>query len=620
MSGLCALLDLSGAPADPRALLAMAASASRRGPEGQAHRMLGQAGLCHLALYATAESASERQPACSADRSVHVVADIRLDNRRELADQLGPNSGDAELLLAAYLRWGEGCLDHLLGDFAFVLWDARRRQLFCACDPMGVKPLHYARVGPLLCLASEAQQVLGHPAVSRRLDEIAVGDYLVDGASDPARTLFNDVRRLPAGHCLVVTSRGERVERYWSLDPDSRTLYRRDEDYAAHFLDLFRHAVSDRLRTQTGTVGVLMSGGLDSTSVAAVASRAEGAPRLFAASFLFDQLQECDERHFIQTVAADLSLETELVAAERFPILGDPETRRPSLEAPFLAWDGCFREVLRRARGRGARVLLTGHGGDDLLTGSPLVYADRLRRGDLTAVLEIVRHATARRQVWRWILYHYLVQPLLPHHADLRLRQLLGRASATELPDWIDTGFAQRTGLPGRFDRPRPETARQALHDHFQQTPWDRAAHWYDQHAAAFGIEVRHPFLDRRLMEFLVSIPPDRLFRAGVSKSLLRQAMAGLLPETVRQRRDKTRLGAFLKRSIGEEWKTEIDRLLAAPLAADLGIVDGDRLRAAYRRYRQGAPSKLDGPLWYSIALEVWLREHGTIVGLDAAA
>jgi asparagine synthase (glutamine-hydrolysing) len=620
MSGLCALVDFSGAPADKSALLAMAA-AHRRGPQGPISRMLGQAGLCHLPLR------RERPAAGSPDGLVHAVADVRLDNRRELIDRLGlpgivGEPGDADLLVAAYLRWGEGCLDHLLGDFAFVLWDARRRQLFCACDPMGVKPLCYARSGSLLCIASEAQQVLRHPALPRRLDEVAVGDFLVDGVSDPALTLFQGVLRLPAGHRLLATAHGQRAERWWTPDPVARTLYRRDEEYAARFLELFRRAVGDRLRETEGPVGILMSGGLDSTSVAALACEepSEGSRPLFAASFLFDQLQECDERSFIQAVAADLGLETELVAAESFPVLGDPATRRPSLEAPFLAWDRCFREVLRRARDRGARVLLTGHGGDDLLSGSPLVYADRLRRGDLTAVLEIVRHAAAQRQGWRWILYHYLVQPLLPQAAERGLRRALGRASGTELPEWIDAGFARRTGLSGRFDRPRPGTARQAFADHLRQAPWDSAAHWYDQHAAAFGIEVRHPFLDRRLVEYLLSIPPDRLFRAGIGKPLLRQAMAGLLPASVRLRKDKTRLGAFLEQAIGAEWEAEIEQLLEAPLAAALGYVDGSRLRAAYRRFREGRPGRLDGTLWYPVALEYWLREHGTRVGMEVAA
>ena len=599
MSAVCALLDLSGAPVDPEALLAMADF--RRGH--WISRTGDSASLCHL-------PSAERQPLSSRDGAIHLVADVRLDNRQELIDRLGFDGeppGDAELILAAYLRWGLECPVHLLGDFAFVLWDARLRRLFCACDPVGARPLHYARVGSLLCIASEARQVLQHAAVSRRLDEIAVGDYLANRAIEPCRTFFRDVRRLSPAHRLVADSKEIRIDRFWELDPDARTHHSCDQDYVDHFLELFRNAVSDRLRTHAGPVGFLMSGGLDSTSVAAVASRC--APpdlRLFSASFVFERLQECDERPFIQAVAADLGLEAELIDSERFLVLDDPETRRPSLEAPFVAWDACFREALRRARDRGARVLLTGHGGDDLLWGSRLVYADRLKRGDLRAILEVVRSASSHRQAWSWFLYHHLVQPLLSKGADRALRRAAGRDPESDLPDWIDTGFARRTGLSERMRETRPrrfkEAARQALYDHFQQTPWDRSAFWYDQHAAEFGIEVRHPFLDRRLIEFLFSIPPAQLFRADRSKRLLRQAMAGLLPETVRLRRGKTHLSAFLGLSLGGERRARIERLLSAPVASDLGILDGKRLLASYERN----PERL----WNPIALEIWLREH----------
>lgn len=625
MSGFCVVVDFSGAPVDSAALESMARAASRCGPDGKVYRTTGAVGLCHLALHATAESTRERQPLRSTDGSIHLVADIRLDNRQELIDRLRADGtltqddpGDAELLLAAYDRWDDDCPRHLLGDFAFVLWDGKRQRVFGACDPLGVKPLHYTRTGSLLCLASEAQQVLRHPAVPCQIDEIAVGDYLLDLSPDPDRTLFHHVRRLPPAHRLVASRSGEKIERYWVLDPDARTVYRRDEDYAAHFLELFQRAVGDRLRTQAGSVGILMSGGLDSTSVAAVASRClpkNGSLRLFAASFLFERLRECDEEPFIRAVATSLGIEVETVCADRFPVLGE----RPALEAPSLAWDGCFREALRKIRNRGARVLLTGFAGDDLMTGSPLVYADRLRRGDLRALFEIVGHAASQRRGWRGILYHHLAQPLLPPAANDAILRLSGRFRRPELPDWIDADFARRTDLAARINPPAArrsaDAARRELYEYFHQSPWNNSAPWYEQHAAANGIEVRHPFLDRRLVELLVSIPPSRLYRVDLSKPLLRESMAGLLPDAVRLRTDKTRLGAFLDLPLGQDQRSRIERCLEAPLAEQMGFVDGERLRSAYRR--QGG--SING-LWYAFALEVWLREHEISLGRARSA
>lgn len=551
---------------------------------------------------------------------VHLVGDFRLDNRRELIALLEGTtreSPDAELALAAYLRWGESCPRHLLGDFAFAVQDSRRRRLLFACDPLGVKPLHFARPGTFLVFASEAQQVLQHPTVSGRLDEITVGDYLAGLSSETGRTFFHDVRRLPPGHSLVAAPDAVRVERFWDL-PEDRIVYRRDEEYEAHFLDLFQRAVEDRLRPETGTVGVLMSGGLDSCSVAAVAhgivSRRK-APRLFAGSFIFDRLQECDERRYIRAAADHLGIATVLVPAERFPALADGEACRPSLESPSEAWDGCLREMLRRVRDRGANVLLTGHGGDDLLAGSALVYADRLRRGDLGVLLEVGRFAAGHGRAWRWVLYNFLARPLLPPSFDAALGRLTRRVSEPGLPDWIDSGFSQRTGLADRLrtsSANRSGTARQAIRERLLETPWDTVVHWYDRIAAEQGIEIRHPFLDRRLVEFLASIPPHQLFQAGSYKSFLRRAMKDLLPETVRLRQDKTRLGAFIDLSLREQGKA-IQRLLTAPLTADLGILNGTRLRAAYQSFPESAPA--EAPLlWCALALEAWLRQHESLL------
>ena len=546
-----------------------------------------------------------------------VFADVRLDNREELIrllegidgiDKITAGSSDAELILAAYLRWGDSCPEHLLGDFAFAIWDPRRRQLFCARDPLGLKVLHYAWAGSLLVFASEVEGVLEHPAISRRLDEVSVGDYLAGSLGEPGRTFFQSVHRLPPAHRLVATRDGGRVERWWDLDPERRTVYRRTEEYTSHFLDLFEQSVEARLRTPAGPVGVLMSGGLDSGSVAAVARRrlqGKASPELFAGSFVFERLRECDEREPILAVAAHLGMETDLVEAERFPILGD--SNRPGLATPFLAWEGGFRELLRKVKGRGAQVLLTGHGGDDLMAGSPFTYADRLRRGDLRAVAEVARHAASRGRSWRWILYNYLARPLLPLTPP-----------RAEPPAWIDPAFARRTGLKERlrasFPRRFQETARQALYERFLQTPWERVAHWYDRSAAPYGIGVRHPFLDRRLLELVFSIPPERLFRAGQSKPLLREAMAGLLPESVRLRQTRTRLGSFLDLSLRESQRGTVEALLASPMAAGLGFLDGERLRAEYRRYLEGEPSEAQRALWYAITLEIWLRHHGTFL------
>jgi asparagine synthase (glutamine-hydrolysing) len=548
-----------------------------------------------------------------------LLADMRLDNRGDLIGHLRSagllaeaSPDDDALLLAAYRCWGNACPEHLLGDFALAVWDGPQQLLFCARDPMGVKPFHYTRIGPLVCFAPEAQQVLRHPAVPRRLDERTIADYLADVRDDPERTFFRGIHRLPAGHRLLLSAEGSRRERFWDVDPERRIVYRDDRDYSAHFLDLFQRAVGDRLRTPGGPAGILMSGGLDSTSVAAMARRSVprgGSPALFSTSLVFPGLPACDERAFIETTAAALGLDTDLVDAERFWSL-----ESAPLENPFISWEPAFREMLRRSRERGARVLLTGHGGDDLMAGSPLVYADRLRRGDLRVLAETVPHAWAQgRSGWR-VLYNYFGRPLLPA-VDRMARRIFRKPAGPQLPDWISPGFMARSGLAERLAERRPArpsrhgrgAAWQELYDDAVHVRgWERAAHWYTRNASPFGIEVRHPFLDRRLVEFMLAIPPRQRAQPGCYKPFLRRAMAGLLPEAVRQRRDKTSLSPFFDRAMQSRERATIERLLEAPLSAELGIVDAGKLR------RAEASEK-----WFAITLEIWLRDIVRQLHLD---
>jgi asparagine synthase (glutamine-hydrolysing) len=616
MSGLCGVVDFTGAPIAPEILREMAAVSRGLGPDGMFTELGRGAAFCHLALHATPQSLTERQPLRSPEGTVWVVADIRLDNREELIRLLAPEVsggeiGDAALLLAAYRRWGVACPEHLLGDFAFVIWDERERRLLCVRDPLGIRSLHYARVGPLVLFASEAQQILQHPRVPRDLDERTVADYLAETWEDPERTFFLHVRRVPPAHRLAVTAAGERMERYWDIDPEHRIIYRDEREYAAHFLEVFRRSVADRLRAPDGPVAVAMSGGLDSTSVAAVAAASAD---LFACSFAFNSLQECDEREYVAATAGALRIETELVDTERFWLFGDDEAFRPRLETPFLAWESAFRDMLGRVQARGSRILLTGHGGDDLMAGSILVYSDRLLAGDLRVLLETGRHALRRGREGFRILYRYFGEPLLPSSIDRALHRLIAKSTRSEIPDWLLPELVERTGLRHRLPsaykpaRSSRGAAWQQFYDHVTHfCSWGQSCRWYDANASPFGIEARHPFFDRRVVELLFAIPPQQKAEPGCYKPLLRRAMTGLLPDAVRLRTNKTEFTAFLDLGLRQE-REKIEKLLAFPRAAQMGLLDGTRLRAGYATYLNG-DSSLIGPLLCAMTLEAWLGE-----------
>jgi asparagine synthase (glutamine-hydrolysing) len=610
MSGLCGVVDFAVLRIEPEDLRSMAESASYRAPAGIGYRFLGEAGLAHLALQSGA--AGLDQPLVDSQGQVCVVLDGRLDNRSELIARLEPAEGsrasDVKLLLAAYLEWGVACTDHLLGDFAFAVWDAGRRRLLCAVDPLGIKPLHYARAGSLVCFASDAIQVLHHPAVPDDYNEVEIAAYLASRCEDPERSFFTAVHKLAPGQRLIAERDDLRVERYWSPEP-GEIRYSRDEDYAAHFREIFQRAVTDRLRDGGSFVGVAMSGGLDSTSVAALARRAPG-PGLRAYTFVFERLAECDERAYSGAMTEELGVEVEPIEAERLWSLESQDALAHSSDTPFVGWHTCYREILSRMAAQGSRVMLMGHGGDDLLRGSSLVNAERLRRGDLGVVREVVRHARDRRASIPQALYHQFARPHLPAGAHRILRSALGTREDV-LPAWIDPDFARRARLAGRPQRPRrlyESPARQETYNHLVRYPWYwRLANWHDRNAASFGIEVRHPFLDRRLFEYVLAIPGEQVFRLGSTKGLLRRSMEGILPERIRRREGKTRFSRFLDFALRERATGEIREILRAPWAAELGIFDGNCLRSAYLDFL-GGTDESRRPLWYAITLEIWLR------------
>jgi asparagine synthase (glutamine-hydrolysing) len=611
MSGLCGIVDFAAPRIEPGALRLLAESAAYRAAGGISYRDLGMAGLACLASRAGKKS---DPPLFAEDLQVCAVFDGRLDNRAELVARLSPTKGsdasDVDLLLAAYLEWEESCTDRLLGDFAFAVWDGGRRRLVCAVDPLGLKPLYYAHVGSLVIFASDAMQILHHPSVPEDYDEREIAAYLASQPEHPQRSFFAAVCKLPPGHRLVAEGAALRVKRYWDPRPDE-IRYKRDEDYASHFREIFARAVADRSREAGKFVAVTMSGGLDSTSVAAMAHQTAGVA-VRAYTFVFDRFKNCDERDYSHAMTAEIGLEVEPIATEHLWGLESKTALPISPETPYFGWR--YEEIFHGMAGGGSQVLLTGLGGDDLMRGSALAYGERLRRGDLSAVREVYQHARARREPVVQALYRYFGRPHLPARVDALLLAALGRHNALLLPAFIQPDFARRVDLSTRLAADWPQQAfqsstKQEIYTNLVEAArYRRITNWHDRNASRFGIDVRHPFLDQRLFEYVLAIPGEQIFRLGWTKNLLRRAMAGFLPEKIRLRRGKTSFAPLLDSMIREKDKGEITDILRAPRCAELGFIEENRLRSAYCSYLEGGTNESRRAIWYAITLEIWLR------------
>src|SRR5579863_3825918 len=253
MSGIVGIVEFDGSPVQSRLLRRLTDSLAFRGPDKQQTWIKDNVGFGHTLFKTTEESERDSQP-LTLDGRTWIVADARIDAREELLpaleaagelDLAGPRWTDAELILRAYRAWGLDCVSHLLGDFAFGIWDDSKQQLFCARDHMGVKPFYYAQLGSCVIFSYTLDCIRQHPRVCDKLNDLAIADFLLFGFNqDAATTSFVEIRRIPPGHCVTWSRNGVSIRRYWSMPIEEPIFYRREGDYTEHFRDLLRKSVA----------------------------------------------------------------------------------------------------------------------------------------------------------------------------------------------------------------------------------------------------------------------------------------------------------------------------------------------------------------------------------------
>ncbi|WP_447972599.1 asparagine synthase (glutamine-hydrolyzing) [Nitrospira sp. Kam-Ns4a] len=616
MSGFVAIWNLDGRPVDPSLLRRMMDTIAYRGPDGSGQWIRGSVALGHCMLWTTPESLEERQPLTDDTGALCLALDGRVDNRDELKAALRSKGiglrtdTDAELMLRAYEAWGEECPAHLLGDFAFVIWDGWNRQLVGARDPMGVKPFYYYYDDRLVLCASEIPPLLAHPAVKREINEGMLGEYLACEITSQEETLYANIRRLPPAHVLLVRPKGLWKKRYWSVDPERTLRYRTDQEYADHFRAVLHEAVRCRLRSY-GPVGAYLSGGLDSSSVVGVAQTLYrdglAADQGFETFSLVFPGLPCDERPFIEEVERLWGLTSNRARPEAWEPTAWANCARQSQDFPGYP-NGTMANPLRAlAQEKGIRVLLTGGGGDEWLAGSFYHAADLLRQWRILPLLRRISRASgssAPRELAHAFL-GYAVQPLLPTRLHRMLRKVFTRDG---VPHWIVRGFARRIHLADRLavpsEAPRfPSFAQAEIYATLTSGWWPHSCEVEERAASRFGLEERHPLTDLRLAEFALALPEDQRWRGAVPKFILRQAVQGLLPESVRQRVTKVEFSAVFSEAF-----TALGgpRFFESLLTVARGWVEERSAQAMYREQEQTGACVW--PLWMIAGTELWLQ------------
>lgn len=558
MSAICGIFSLDGKPVRREEVAALMEPMAYWGPDGSEIWVEGPVGLGHLMLHTTPESVHEQLPLQNSSGNLVLTADARIDNRDELFDALGVEHSvrsampDSVLVLRAYEKWGEHCARWLVGDFTFVVWKRREQELFCCRDHMGTKPLFYFCSPKVFCFASAIKGILARPDVSRGLSDNRVAAFLVDIQAVGEETFYQDIRRLPPAHQLTVSATRMTTRRHWHPDEAPELRFSSTDDCVEACRDLFARCVGARLRS-TGPVGIMLSGGLDSSSVAALAATSlkRSESRLLAycsvplkgLRTLVPKGRIADESPFVEALR------------QRYPNIDvtyvDAKGRTPlsDLESDFRVHDRPTRGVMNRywvnaifeeAEAAGVKALLDGSMGNVTISWKGTgVLAEAAVAGRWLAVARDLLHLRLKqhRPLARMILSQ-LVAPAAPSS----VRRAYWRAHTVPSllrASFIHRGFAREVRIADRLHADLAQydgssTARRAKYRIMSPTTAEfgdlRAAR-----AASHRLELRDPTADRRLVELCLGLPERSYSDGGKERLLIRRVMQDALPEMIRE-------------------------------------------------------------------------------------
>lgn len=569
--------------------------------------------LCH-SFCTTEESRKEQQP-CVLPTGAVLTWDGRLDNRRQLVRQLGnPLSiehSDVSIVAAAYERWGSGCFAKLIGDWALSLWSPGERTLILAKDPVGTRHLYYVADQNGVSWSSILDPLVTLSGKTFRLDEEYIAGWL---SFFPAAHLtpYVGIRSVSPATFVLLTDARHTVQKYWDFDPGLRIRYRTDEEYERHFQAVFAQSVERRLRSDTPVLAEL-SGGMDSSAIVCMADRvmAQGAddlpPRLDTLSYFNDSEPNWNERPYVLKVEeargrSGYHIEIDAAVSFRFDFPPGAFAATPGAAGRHLT--EARRQFLQCLVTQGNRVVLSGVGGDEVTGGVPTPMPelmDLLARVHLCTLAHQVKlWALNKRKPWFFLLAEAARRFLPP--------RLVGVPKQLRSANWLNATFAKRNrgalaGYPSRVSLAGPPPS-------FQERL--STLNGLRRQLASLALsceplhEKRYPFLDRDLLEFLFAIPPQQLLRPGQRRSLMRRALAGVVPEELLRRRRKAYVVRSPLAAIANDWAA-LCEATQRMVTSSLGIVDATGFRAVLEKARLGQQVQLVG-LTRTLEIESWLR------------
>jgi asparagine synthase (glutamine-hydrolysing) len=631
MSGIAGIYYLDGRPVERTDVQRMVDSIAHRGPDGSGVWTDGSVGFGHRMLWTTPESLHEKLPFTNKTGDLTITADARIDNRDELIPALNFNGRpreaipDSEIILAAYEKWGEKCPEKLLGDFSFAIWDKRNRTVFCARDPIGIKPFYYYFKEGKFRWSSEPKAIFEDNAIPKEPNLPLICLYLLSRFDEREETLYKDVYRLPPSHFMVLENGCIRKGQYWDIDPNYSIRYKTDEEYAEHFLSLFKDAVKVRLRSH-GPVGAFLSGGLDSSSIVCTAQMLFKEKSIKNNGFetfslIFDRFP-CDERFYINEVAQKWDLKINYFIYEKNLSCANFEQTKKYPGVGYFPLVLSLIPIQMDALQKGIRIMISGVGGDELFSSGANHLTDLTLSGNIIKLMTQLRHDSVVYSCSPYSLFlNYCIKPFIPRPIKVCIKEVIKPFYGNEIPSWINSNFFKKAEIAERIN---PVRSIKQFQTRSQQEIYAGIRYGWNNNITLslnenlnshFGKEIRYPFFDRRLFEFSLAIPEEQRWRDDCPKTVLRQAMEGVLPNLVKNRKNKAEYSSVVDWEVKKQQAHKMEEFILTSALANIGLINNEQFYRMFKHYQNGKPScKIINLLQAFIWLELWYRSEWTDV------
>lgn len=504
-------------------------------------------------------------------------------------------------IINLYKQFQEDCIQQLSGEESFVLYNDKTQSYFAVRDIIGLRPLYYTFVGKQFYFSNNIETLFRKSGISKKPNLKTMQNIVYHSTIAYDETMYQDIKRLPPGHYMTIDKTGKHtIKRYWKPEEIKINYKITEQEAKERFLMLLDQAIFDRI-DDLATTGFELSGGLDSSSIVSWVKHRKPQENVTAFSMYFTSMEACDESEYIDAMEEKYQLNLQKLATDQMDYKSRYSLENNYRLNPcwpiFITYTMGF-SVVERAKELKIKTILTGQGGDHILAGNLYVLDEYFRTFQWLQLYKEVRALPN----WKRFIKAYLVAPLIGEKNIQILRsfyhKIKRRKSLKKIPE-IDfkelSDFYSGHSVSFKYD------LEQVLHSTFSAL---MDSSYYTVAEEHFGIVFRHPFFDRRLIEFMLTLPPKFKYSEGLSKRLLRKAMEGVLPEKIRQRTDKAEFSEVLRQQIDA---IDLDDLFHDANLARLGLVDQEKLDRYKEDYISGKMKSVVY-FWQLINLEYWYR------------